>query len=160
MQFVVIFFSSLTFLHSEQDRKTQNTRKWQKCFPPPFFFTSLLVHVYLLCSHHLLATVYESKGEFRSALQHEEEAYSIYNNQVCFKSIGIACLLVLCLSYKLRNFFVSHMKVGEDHESMKESSEYLKSLTQQAVVLQKAINHIYSNTSSACTPPPKVCTLL
>ncbi|XP_042286092.1 clustered mitochondria protein homolog isoform X1 [Thunnus maccoyii] len=77
-------------------------------------------------SHHLLATVYESKGEFRSALQHEKEAYSIYKSQV-----------------------------GENHDSTKESSEYLKSLTQQAVILQKAINQIYSNTPSACIPPPK-----
>ncbi|XP_078122335.1 clustered mitochondria protein homolog [Sander vitreus] len=80
-------------------------------------------------SHHLLATVYESKGEFRSALQHEKEAYSIYKSQV-----------------------------GEKHDSTKESSEYLKSLTQQAVILQKAINHIYSNTPSACIPPPKFST--
>ncbi|XP_022594435.1 clustered mitochondria protein homolog [Seriola dumerili] len=80
-------------------------------------------------SHHLLATVYETKGEFRSALQHEKEAYSIYKSQV-----------------------------GENHDSTKESSEYLKSLTQQAVVLQKAINHIYSNTPSACIPPPKFST--
>ncbi|KAG7224622.1 hypothetical protein INR49_011375 [Caranx melampygus] len=80
-------------------------------------------------SHHLLATVYETKGEFRSALQHEKEAYSIYKSQV-----------------------------GESHDSTKESSEYLKSLTQQAVVLQKAINHIYSNTPSACIPPPKFST--
>uniref|UniRef100_UPI003AAB6D90 clustered mitochondria protein homolog n=1 Tax=Centroberyx gerrardi TaxID=166262 RepID=UPI003AAB6D90 len=80
-------------------------------------------------SHHLLATVYESKGEFRSALQHEKEAYSIYKSQV-----------------------------GENHDSTKESSEYLKSLTQQAVILQKAINHIYSNTPSACIPPPKFST--
>uniref|UniRef100_A0A8C4P0E3 Clustered mitochondria protein homolog n=1 Tax=Dicentrarchus labrax TaxID=13489 RepID=A0A8C4P0E3_DICLA len=77
-------------------------------------------------SHHLLATVYESKGEFRSALQHEKEAYSIYKSQV-----------------------------GEDHDSTKESSDYLKSLTQQAVILQKAINHIYSNTPTSCIPPPK-----
>ncbi|KAI3373788.1 hypothetical protein L3Q82_022368 [Scortum barcoo] len=77
-------------------------------------------------SHHLLATVYESKGEFRSALQHEKEAYSIYKSQV-----------------------------GENHDSTKESSEYLKSLTQQAVILQKAINHICSNTPSACIPTPK-----
>uniref|UniRef100_A0A671X2B0 Clustered mitochondria protein homolog n=1 Tax=Sparus aurata TaxID=8175 RepID=A0A671X2B0_SPAAU len=77
-------------------------------------------------SHHLLAAVYESKGEFRLALQHEKEAYSIYKSQV-----------------------------GEDHDSTRESSEYLKSLTQQAVILQKAINHIYSNTPSACIPPPK-----
>uniref|UniRef100_A0A665TT55 Clustered mitochondria (cluA/CLU1) homolog b n=1 Tax=Echeneis naucrates TaxID=173247 RepID=A0A665TT55_ECHNA len=81
-------------------------------------------------SHHLLATVYETKGEFRTALQHEKEAYSIYKSQV-----------------------------GENHDSTKESSEYLRSLTQQAVVLQKAINHIYSNAPSACIPPPKVCTV-
>ncbi|XP_031136585.1 clustered mitochondria protein homolog isoform X2 [Sander lucioperca] len=80
-------------------------------------------------SYHLLATVYESKGEFRSALQHEKEAYSIYKSQV-----------------------------GENHDSTKESSEYLKSLTQQAVILQKAINHIYSNRPSACIPPPKFST--
>ncbi|XP_067347420.1 clustered mitochondria protein homolog [Channa argus] len=77
-------------------------------------------------SHHLLATVNESKGEFRSALQHEKEAYSIYKSQV-----------------------------GLNHTSTMESSEYLKSLTQQAVVLQKAINHICSNTASASIPPPK-----
>ncbi|XP_073335668.1 clustered mitochondria protein homolog [Pagrus major] len=80
-------------------------------------------------SHHLLAAVYESKGEFRLALQHEKEAYSIYKSQV-----------------------------GEDHDSTKDSSEYLKSLTQQAVILQKALNHIYSNTPSACIPPPKFST--
>ncbi|KAE8287357.1 Clustered mitochondria protein-like protein [Larimichthys crocea] len=80
-------------------------------------------------SHHLLATVYESKGEFRSALKHEKEAYSLYKSQV-----------------------------GEDHDSTKESSDYLKSLTQQAVILQKAINQLYSNTHSACIPPPKFST--
>uniref|UniRef100_A0A669BQ05 Clustered mitochondria homolog n=1 Tax=Oreochromis niloticus TaxID=8128 RepID=A0A669BQ05_ORENI len=86
-------------------------------------------HVFLLHSHHLLATVYESKGEFRSALHHEKEAYSIYKSQV-----------------------------GENHNNTKESSEYLKSLTQQAVILQKAINQIYSNTPGACIPPPKFST--
>ncbi|XP_074529061.1 clustered mitochondria protein homolog [Halichoeres trimaculatus] len=80
-------------------------------------------------SHHLLATVYERKGEFRLALQHEKEAYSIYKSQI-----------------------------KEDHENIKESSEYLKSLTQQAVILQKAINSIYSKTPSACIPPPKFST--
>ncbi|CAL8265646.1 unnamed protein product [Merluccius merluccius] len=77
-------------------------------------------------SHHLLATVYESKGEFRLALQHEKEAYSVYKSQA-----------------------------GEDHDSTRESSEYLQALTKQAVILQRALNHIYSNTASACTPPPK-----
>lgn len=75
---------------------------------------------------------------------------------------GVVSLLLA----QLRNFFVffltqivSYLKVGEDHESTKESSEYLESLTQQAVVLQKAINRIYSDTSSVFTPPPKVCTV-
>uniref|UniRef100_A0A3Q4BA58 Clu domain-containing protein n=1 Tax=Mola mola TaxID=94237 RepID=A0A3Q4BA58_MOLML len=76
--------------------------------------------------HHLLATVHESKGDFRSALRHEKEACSIYNNQV-----------------------------GEDHESTKDSSEYLQSLTRQAVVPQTAIKHIHSDTPSACPPSPK-----
>nr|XP_020491286.1 clustered mitochondria protein homolog [Labrus bergylta]XP_020491287.1 clustered mitochondria protein homolog [Labrus bergylta] len=80
-------------------------------------------------SHHLLATVYESKGEYRSALQHEKEAYAVLKSQL-----------------------------GEDHESTKESSEYLKILTRQAVILQKAINSIYSNTPSACIQPPKFST--
>lgn len=66
----------------------------------------------------------------------------------------------MILAQKLRHFFVAHTKVGEDHDRTKESSEYLKSLTQQAVILQKAINLIYSNTPGACIPPPKVCTLL
>lgn len=51
------------------------------------FFTALHdlhfgCHVILLFSHHLVARVYESKAEFRSALQHEKEGYTIYKNQV------------------------------------------------------------------------------
>lgn len=45
--------------------------------------------IYMTCaflfyffSHHLVARVYESKAEFRSALQHEKEGYTIYKNQV------------------------------------------------------------------------------
>lgn len=33
-----------------------------------------------------MARVYESKAEFRSALQHEKEGYTIYKNQV--RTIG------------------------------------------------------------------------
>lgn len=40
-------------------------------------------------SHHLVARVYESKAEFRSALQHEKEGYTIYKNQVR----SLPCLL-------------------------------------------------------------------
>ncbi|XP_047449755.1 clustered mitochondria protein homolog isoform X4 [Mugil cephalus] len=77
-------------------------------------------------SHHLVARVYESKAEFRSALQHEKEGYTIYKNQM-----------------------------GEAHEKTKESSEYLKYLTQQAVALQRTMNEIYKNGSSASITPLK-----
>lgn len=41
------------------------------------------------CSHHLVARVYESKAEFRSALQHEKEGYTIYKTQVgCSRGRG------------------------------------------------------------------------
>uniref|UniRef100_A0A6Q2XLC7 Clustered mitochondria protein homolog n=1 Tax=Esox lucius TaxID=8010 RepID=A0A6Q2XLC7_ESOLU len=81
----------------------------------------------LALSHHLVARVYESKAEFRSALQHEKEGYTIYKNQV-----------------------------GEAHEKTKESSEYLKYLTQQAVALQRTMNEIYKNGSNASIMPLKV----
>ncbi|KAM4700190.1 clustered mitochondria protein homolog isoform 1-T1 [Discoglossus pictus] len=77
-------------------------------------------------SHHLVARVYETKGEFRSALQHEKEGYTIYKNQL-----------------------------GEQHEKTKESSEYLKYLTQQAVALQRTMNEIYKNGSNANILPLK-----
>lgn len=182
----VPLFFFFTCLYSEADRETKNkdnnTLKWREIlemlwnigfcdlprhllFPSfiSFILPLCLSNVYLLCSHHLLATVYETKGEFRSALQHEKEAYSIYKSQVCFKVLEYHvcwCYVDAIWSlFYLRHFIVAHMKVGEIHDSTKESSEYLKSLTQQAVVLQKAINHIYSNTPSACIPPPKVCTV-
>ncbi|XP_074045317.1 clustered mitochondria protein homolog isoform X2 [Macrotis lagotis] len=78
-------------------------------------------------SHHLVARVYESKAEFRSALQHEKEGYTIYKSQL-----------------------------GENHEKTKESSDYLKCLTQQAVALQRTMNEIYRNGSSANIVPLKV----
>ncbi|XP_063153180.1 clustered mitochondria protein homolog [Candoia aspera] len=77
-------------------------------------------------SHHLVARVYESKAEFRSALQHEKEGYTIYKNQL-----------------------------GEHHEKTKDSSEYLKYLTQQAVALQRTMNEIYKNGSNANIMPLK-----
>uniref|UniRef100_A0ACB8EC85 Uncharacterized protein n=2 Tax=Sphaerodactylus townsendi TaxID=933632 RepID=A0ACB8EC85_9SAUR len=77
-------------------------------------------------SHHLVARVYESKAEFRSALQYEKEGYTIYKNQL-----------------------------GEHHEKTKESSECLKYLTQQAVALQRTMNEIYKNGSNANIVPLK-----
>lgn len=45
-------------------------------------FTKALLNPFPSLSHHLVARVYESKAEFRSALQHEKEGYTIYKNQV------------------------------------------------------------------------------
>ncbi|KAF7697343.1 hypothetical protein HF521_005761 [Silurus meridionalis] len=73
---------------------------------------------------HLLAKVHESKGDFRSALRHEKERYVIYRSQV-----------------------------GEAHEKTQESSEYLKHLTNQAVLLQRTMNMIYANRSGSSITP-------
>lgn len=48
--------------------------------------------------------------------------------------------------------------MGEAHEKTKESSEYLKYLTQQAVALQRTMNEIYKNGSNASITPLKVRT--
>uniref|UniRef100_A0A673M9T2 Clustered mitochondria protein homolog n=1 Tax=Sinocyclocheilus rhinocerous TaxID=307959 RepID=A0A673M9T2_9TELE len=81
-------------------------------------------------SHHLLAKVHESKGDFRAALTHEKERYGIYRKQV-----------------------------GEAHEKTQESSEYLKHLTHQAVILQKTMNWIYKTGSDTNIPPFNVSTV-
>lgn len=47
-------------------------------------------------------------------------------------------------------------QLGEHHEKTKESSEYLKYLTQQAVALQRTMNEIYKNGSNANIMPLKV----
>lgn len=46
--------------------------------------------------------------------------------------------------------------MGENHEKTKESSECLKHLTQQAVVLQKKINEIYTGKNGASLPPIQI----
>ncbi|XP_055951355.1 clustered mitochondria protein homolog [Argiope bruennichi] len=78
-------------------------------------------------SYHLVARTQSCMGEFRGALQNEKETYSIYKQQL-----------------------------GEVHEKTKESSECLRHLTQQAVVLQKKMNEIYKGNSSAILPPIQI----
>lgn len=65
-----------------------------------------------LC-YHLVARTFSCKGDFRSALQNEKEAYSIYKQLL-----------------------------GENHDRTNESSECLKHLTQQAVKFQKTMNQL------------------
>ncbi|XP_056385246.1 clustered mitochondria protein homolog isoform X2 [Hyla sarda] len=87
-------------------------------------------------SHHLIALAYTSKVEFRSAMQHEKETFTIY------KAL-----------------------LGDCHERTRESSAFLKHVTQQAVNLQRTMNEIYKNGSITSLPhvqtvPPGVDTLL
>merc|ERR1711902_460419 len=76
-------------------------------------------------SYHLVARTQSCMGDFRSALQNERETFAIYKSQL-----------------------------GDEHDKTKESSECLKHLTQQAVVLQKKMNEIYTGKSKTATLPP------
>ncbi|XP_065079467.1 clustered mitochondria protein homolog [Ochlerotatus camptorhynchus] len=76
-------------------------------------------------SYHLVARTQSCMGDFRSALNNEKETYAIYKQQL-----------------------------GENHEKTQESSECLRHLTQQAVVLQKKMNDIYSNGKLTSGLPP------
>ncbi|XP_075686925.1 clustered mitochondria protein homolog isoform X1 [Rhinoderma darwinii] len=87
-------------------------------------------------SHHLISLAYTSKVEFRSAMQHEKETFTIY------KAL-----------------------LGDCHERTRESSAFLKHVTQQAVNLQRTMNEIYKNGSISTlthvqTVPPGIDTLL
>lgn len=110
-------------------------------------------------SHHLVARVYESKAEFRSALQHEKEGYTIYKNQVGPAEVHtLAFTPPVEASVLILRIFPSS-QMGEAHEKTKESSDYLKYLTQQAVALQRTMNEIYKNGSNASIMPLKVSAL-
>ncbi|XP_055533607.1 clustered mitochondria protein homolog [Wyeomyia smithii] len=76
-------------------------------------------------SYHLVARTQSCMGDFRSALNNEKETYAIYKQQL-----------------------------GETHDKTQESSECLRHLTQQAVVLQKKMNDIYSNGKLTSGLPP------
>ncbi|XP_019770629.2 clustered mitochondria protein homolog isoform X1 [Dendroctonus ponderosae] len=78
-------------------------------------------------TYHLVARTQSCMGNFRSALTNEKEAFTIYKTQL-----------------------------GENHEKTKESSECLKHLTQQAVVLQKKMNEIYTGKNGATLPPIQI----
>jgi protein TIF31 len=78
-------------------------------------------------TYHLVARTQSCTGNFRNALANEKEAYAIYKQQL-----------------------------GENHEKTKESSECLKHLTQQAVVLQKKMNEIYTGKNGASLPPIQI----
>ncbi len=64
-------------------------------------------------SHHLCARIQSCRGDFRSALNSEREAYQIYK-----------------------------LQLGDEHERTRESAQVLKHLTEQAVVLQKRMKDV------------------
>lgn len=78
-------------------------------------------------SYHLVARTQSCMGDFRSALNNEKETYAIYKQQL-----------------------------GESHEKTRESSECLRHLTSQAVVLQKKMNEIYTGKPGASLPPIQI----
>ncbi|KAM0726533.1 Clustered mitochondria protein-like protein [Formica fusca] len=78
-------------------------------------------------SYHLVARTQSCMGDFRAALNNEKETYAIYKQQL-----------------------------GEEHEKTRESSDCLRHLTQQAVVLQKKMNEIYTGKSGVSLPPIQV----
>ncbi|XP_018325241.1 clustered mitochondria protein homolog isoform X2 [Agrilus planipennis] len=78
-------------------------------------------------TYHLVARTQSCMGNFRAALNNEKEAYVIYKQQL-----------------------------GDNHEKTKESSECLKHLTQQAVVLQKKMNEIYTGKNGSSLPPIQI----
>jgi protein TIF31 len=88
-------------------------------------------------------------GDFRSALQNEKETYTIYKIQVL---IFILDYLVTCVINFVANGVFIFLKLGEEHEKTKESSECLRHLTQQAVVLQKKMNELYQGRLGAGVP--------
>ncbi|PIK50907.1 putative clustered mitochondria protein-like, partial [Apostichopus japonicus] len=75
-------------------------------------------------SYHLVARVQSCRGDFRSALLKEKDAYSIYKEQL-----------------------------GEEHDKTKESSECLTYLTQQAVTMQRTMNELRKSGPRAAMRP-------
>lgn len=75
-------------------------------------------------NYHLVARTQSCTGDFRGALQNEKETYAIYRQTL-----------------------------GPEHEKTKESSECLRHLTQQAVVLAKKLNEMHQGNTNPFIPP-------
>lgn len=100
-------------------------------------------------SYHLVARTQSCMGDFRSALSNERETYAIYKQQVLKTSSISTCISIYIYIY----FF---LQFGEKHEKTQESSDCLKHLTHQAVVLQKKMNEIYTGKTGATLPPIQI----
>lgn len=100
-------------------------------------------------SYHLVARTQSCMGDFRSALNNEKETYAIYKQQVSSLNSSRPSEEV-----DFKQFLSRNQQLGEAHEKTQESSECLRHLTQQAVVLQKKMNDIYSNGKLTTGLPP------
>jgi len=78
-------------------------------------------------SYHLVARALSYMGDFRGALNNEKETFLIYKQEL-----------------------------GEEHDKTKESSDCLRHLTNQAVVLQKKMNEICKGNANAIFPPLQI----
>lgn len=78
-------------------------------------------------SYHLVARTLSCVGDFRGALNNEKETYLIYKKEL-----------------------------GENHEKTKESSDCLRHLTNQAVVLQKKMNELVKGNMGTLIPPIQI----
>uniref|UniRef100_A0A182S680 Uncharacterized protein n=1 Tax=Anopheles maculatus TaxID=74869 RepID=A0A182S680_9DIPT len=100
-------------------------------------------------SYHLVARTQSCMGDFRSALVNEKETYAIYKQQVRCRGndrlFADPLTLNVCETVSLQ--------LGESHEKTQESSECLRHLTQQAVVLQKKMNFANGKLLSTGLPP-------
>ena len=105
-------------------------------------------------SYHLVARTQSCMGDFRSALINEKETYAIYKQLVRHLHPPPFLTILIKISFQF----------GEKHEKTLESSECLRHLTQQAVVMQKKMNDIYSNNKLALPPihiqPPSMGSVL
>ena len=115
---------------------------------------TILLILLVAVSYHLVARTQSCMGDFRSALQNEKETYTIYKLQVRLSDRRLhAC--------EPPSDLYCSCQLGEEHEKTKESSECLRHLTQQAVVLQKKMNELYqgrlgSNVSTSGLPLPPI----
>lgn len=74
-------------------------------------FQFVIYDYFSFYSYHLVARAYSCKGNFRQALNHEKQTYKMYQTML-----------------------------GDDHDKTKESAEFLRHLTQQAVSLQRTVS--------------------
>lgn len=79
----------------------------------------------------------------------------INNRYVVSRILNTICSYFRILPYVIQRNIVS-VQLGENHEKTKESSDCLRHLTQQAVVLQKKMNEIYTGKPATSLPPIQI----